>query len=299
MANELYWFYDALAAGVILIAVYFGARRGFMRSVVLIALIVVSIIASWFISNIGAPVIYDRLLHKKIIAMLDDSSGKTDPLEIVSEAVSDGDYGVEMTDPEIEGVIGLGGDFFSNIASEIKNNGSGDSHDDIMTGIESSVTDKMLTALLGDAVSPATLEEVLTEVADAESNIRSVVDVFLNGNRADTATAVEQMLVAPTVKMLLRGIIWVLSMFILIVVAKYIAGLFERVNEIPIIGSVNVLAGAALGLIEGAVTLYLISQVVRFIIYLTGDSLMFLNSTTVAQTYVFKYIYSFDITSLF
>lgn len=299
MANELYWFYDALAAGVILIAVYFGARRGFMRSVVLIALIVVSIIASWFISNIGAPVIYDRLLHKKIIAMLDDSSGKTDPLEIVSEAVSDGDYGVEMTDPEIEGVIGLGGDFFSNIASEIKNNGSGDSHDDIMTGIESSVTDKMLTALLGDAVSPATLEEVLTEVSDAESNIRSVVDVFLNGNRADTATAVEQMLVAPAVKMLLRGIIWVLSMFILIVVAKYIAGLFERVNEIPIIGSVNVLAGAALGLIEGAVILYLISQVVRFIIYLTGDSLMFLNSTTVAQTYVFKYIYSFDITSLF
>ena len=299
MATELYWFYDVLALGTILIAVYCGGKRGFMRSVVLIALIVASLIASWFISNIGAPVIYDGLLHKKIIASLDDASGKTDPLDVVAETVAGGGYGVEMTDPEIEGVIGLGGDFFANIASEIKNNGSGDDEEDIRSGVEARVTDSMLTALLGDVVSPATLKEVLAQVEGAENSIRETVDVFLHGNRAETATAVEERLVAPAVKMILRGIIWVVSMFILTILSRFVAGLFENVNEIPIIGPVNVFAGSALGFLEGAVILYLISQVVRFIIYLTGDTLMFLNTSAVSETYLFRYFYNFDITSLF
>lgn len=298
MAHELFWFYDVAALGIILITIYCGGKRGFMRSAVLVILMAVSFAASRMISTVGAPVIYEKFLQPRIIAALNEASEKTDPLSVVSGAVSGGGYGVEMTDPEIKGVIGLDGDFFSNIASEIKNNGASDSADDIRTGMESTVTDRMLTYLIGDVVSPETLKEVLAQVSGAENGLRTAVDVFLRGNRPETADAVEKMVVAPAVKSLLEEIIWAVSMIILTIASRFIANAFESVNKIPIIGPVNILAGGILGFAEGALIVFLIAQVVRFVLYLTGDSLMFLNNATVDKTYIFKFMMNPSISAI-
>ncbi len=297
MAQDLFWFYDICAAGIILVTAYCGSKRGLMRSVVLIAMMAVSVVCSWLLSTVGAPVIYEKALRSPIMTALTDASEKTNPLNVVSSAVSDGGYGVEMTNPEIEGVIAgsAGSDFFTNIASEIKNNGSGKSQSDIEAGVESSVTEGMLKALVGDVVSPDTLKEILTQVTDAENNLKNTVNVFLKGDRNSTAETVEELLIAPAVKLLLKAIIWVAAMAILTVISGAIANAFKSLNKIPIIGPVNVLAGAIFGAAEGILIIYVAAQIVKLICIFTTDSLIFLNSSTVARTYVFRYFYDFDI----
>ena len=294
MASNLFWFYDALIIGIALIFLYAGGKRGLMKSVVLIVLTVVSFALSWFISEVGAPVIYDSLLQKPILSALGDSSEKTDPVSVVNHAVSNGNYGVEMTDIEIEGIISQTGDFFANIAGEIKNNGANEGEAQIAEGMESTVTEIMLNALVGDVVSPSVLTEILESVSGTERNIRAAVDVFLNGDRAATASMVEENVVAPAVKTVLRWIIWIVSMFILMFVSRAIANAFKGLNRVPIIGPVNVLLGAVLGLAEGAVIIYLIAQLVKLVCYFTDNSLMFLNCETVESTYLFKYLFNFD-----
>ena len=298
MASNLFWFYDAFAVGILLIALYCGAKRGLMRSVVLIALLMASVVLSWIVSTVGAPVIYENFIQDRVITALNDASLKTDPLSVVSSAVKNGGYGVEMTDNEIEGVITQTGDFFQNIASEIKSNGASESEASIGNGVEDTVTESMLRALVGDVVSPNTLREILESVSGAENSVRSTVDVFLNGDRTATAAAVERSLVAPAVKFLLKGIIWVVAMMILTLLSKTIANAFKGVNKVPIIGPVNSLLGAALGLAEGALTVYIIAQIVKLVMYLTENSLMFLNSDTVDRTYAFKHFVYFDVMTL-
>ena len=293
MASELFIFYDICAVAVALVYLYIGAKRGLLRSVVFVLLTAASIALSWLACTVATPIIYDNVLRKPIISALDDSSSKTDPVAVVSSAVSRGGYGVEMTDSEVESVISRTGDFFSNIAGEIKNNGANESAESIESGLEKTVTDDMLNALIGDVVSPRVLSEILETVSDAESSVRSVVGVFLEGDKARTADAVESTLIAPAVKMILRGIIWVVSMFILMFLSRLIANAFKGVNKVPIIGPVNSLMGAALGLAEGLVVIYLISQVVKVICYFSSNSLMFLNTDTVRNTYIFKYFFYF------
>lgn len=298
MASNLYWFYDALIIGIALIYLYVGAKRGLMRSVVLVVLTVVSIGISWITCEIASPVIYEGFMKDPILNSLNDSSSKTDPVAVVSDAVSSGGYGVEMTDTEVKNVISDGGNFFANIAGEIKNNGASESTGAIESGMEESVTESMLKALVGDVVSPSVLTEILESVSDAENNVRNAVDVFLNGDRSATAEAVERHIVAPAVKLILKGIIWVVMMFILMIVSRSIANAFRGLNAVPIIGPVNSLLGGILGLAEGIVLIYVISQLVRFVCYFSGGSLMFLNTETVQKTYLFKHLFYFDIMTL-
>ena len=124
MAANLFWFYDALILGIALVCVYIGAKRGRMRSVVLAVLVVASMAVSWLAGQIAAPIIYDSFIKTPVLNALQDSSSKTDPIVIVSHAVSKGNYGVEMTDEEIKSVRNQDGDFFLNIASKIKSNGA-------------------------------------------------------------------------------------------------------------------------------------------------------------------------------
>ncbi len=301
MAQELYWFYDVLAAGIALICLYCGAKRGLARSVALIALMIAALILSWLLATVGAPIIYEKAVRPAILNGLNSASEKTDPLSVVSSALTNGNYGVEMTDPEIEGVISSssGIEALTKIAGEIKNNGSGRELSEIENGVESSVTEGMLTALVGDHVSPGTLTEILGKVTNAEQSLKNAVGVFLDGDRAKTAETAEELLIAPVVKMLLRGAIWVVSMGVLTVIAKLIANAFESLNKVPIIGPVNVVAGAAFGLLEAAVIIFVCAQAVRLLSVLTDGSLMFINAPTVEKSYVFKYFYGFDISSLF
>lgn len=298
MASNLYWFYDVLIIGIALIFLYVGAKRGLMRSVVLVILTAASIALSWLCCTVLSPVIYDNVLKRPIMNALSDASSKTSPLNVVSQAVSDGGYGVEISAPEVEGIISRSGNFFENIAGEIVSNGASESSEAIESGMESSVTDGMLRALVGDVVAPETLQEILESVRGAENNLRSAVNVFLEGDRQKTADAVESSVVAPTVKLVLKGLIWIAAMFILMLVSRAVSGAFEKLNKIPVIGPVNSLLGAALGLAEGVVVIYLIAQTVRFICYFTSNSLMFLNTETVLNTYIFKYLFFFDIMTL-
>lgn len=298
MASNLYWFYDALVLGIALICLYVGVKRGLMRSVVLVLLTAASLVLSWLGSEVASPVIYERLIKQPVLTALNEASEKTNPVSVVADAVKIGDYGVEMTDDEVGGIISKAGDFFSNIAGEIKSNGASESEEIIGIGMEESVTEKMLTALVGDVVSPAVLEDILETVSGAENNIRSAVDVFLNGDSRKTAEAVESGIVAPAVKQILRGIIWSVLMIILLLISRIIAHVFEGVNKVPVIGPVNAVLGGVLGLCEGTVFVYIIAQVIRLTCYLTSNSLMFLNTETVLNTYLFKYLFYFDIMTL-
>ncbi len=298
MASGLSWFYDILIIGILLICLYLGAKRGLMRSVALAVLICVSIAFSWLCCTVASPVIYEKCLKTPIINALKDASSKTDPLNIVSSAVSSGGYGVEMTNSEVQGVISQSGDFFANIAGEIKNNGASESEETIGTGMEESVTESMLKALVGDVVSPSTLTEILSSVRGAENNMSSAVGVFLKGDRDKTAEAMEETVVAPAVKLVLKALIWVIMMFILMLISRIVADMFKGLNKIPVIGPVNSTLGALLGAAEGTVIVYVIAQLVRLICYLTSNSLMFLNTETVQNTHIFKYLFYFDIMTI-
>ncbi len=215
MASELFWFYDILVAGILLVTMYLGAKRGLMKTVVFVALTVAVVVVSWFASEVAAPIIYDNLIKEHIVKGLSNSSESADPVRSTAEAVNEADYGVELPDTDISRLLGIEGDFFANLTEELKINGANEDAADIQPQMKDSVTDKMLTTLLDGWVAPDTVSEILESLQGTTDGINNVLGVFIKGDKAATAVAFEETDLAPAINGVIRLLIFVVFLFLL------------------------------------------------------------------------------------
>lgn len=301
MEQGIYWFFDIFTVGILLIFLYIGAKRGFLKSVVYTVLILASFFISWFAAEASAPFIYDSFIKERVISGFEENTSGSDPAKIVSQAVSEGGYGVEMTENDITGLIGSASDFFADLAKEMRQNGSSDSEEAIKSGVEKSVEPKVMDILFssGSVVSSSYVKNALETVGGAAEKIGNVVNVFIMGSREEAAKAAESHLIAPIVKWLLKVVIFLIVIFILRLVVVPVSNIFKFVNKVPIIGPLNVILGGILGALEGLLFLYAVSLAVKAVINVSGNSLIFFNTQTVEMTRLFIKFYNFDFLSLF
>lgn len=298
MAAHLFWFYDALVIGILLICIYIGGKRGFLRSAVYVTLVILSIVVSFIGSEIAAPLIYDNLIKEQVVEGLSQSSNNTELETITFEAINEGDYGVEVTDTEVSGILSAAGDLFENIANEIKKSGAIDDADEIKTEVEESVAEKMLTSLLGEYISDDSLTEMLVSIEGTADGVTNVLDVFIKGDKSETARVTEEQLVAPVIKGLIKILTWLLLMFLFSLFIKPISDSMKMFNKVPLLGPVNSFLGAILGIVQGIIASYAVALAVKLAVYLTEGTLMFINNETISQTYIFKSFYYLDISTL-
>lgn len=293
--ENLYWFYDVCVIGILIIAVYCGAKKGLMKSVVMTVLIVASFIVSWFAAEAVGPFVYDKFVKDIIVDAFMESAENKDPAGIVSSAISAGDYGVDMSPDDVNAIIESKPDFFSELASSMRKNGSPENEEVIRDSVENSVTPMILDVLLDDIVSSDYIRHALDTVGEATGKVGEVVSAFISGSREEVAYAAEQNLIAPVLIWLFKAIVFVVLMLVLRLIIGPVSNAFKAVNKIPIVGPVNVLFGGVLGAVEGLIVVYVISIVIKAVVNVTGSSLIFLNTQTINMTKLFLKFYNFDI----
>lgn len=120
--------------------------------------------------------------------------------------------------------------------------------------------------------------------------IRSLIE---SGNTSITQSVCDDY-VRPAVMLPLRALLFILIFGIIALALSAVTRVLRIVNKIPVIGFVNSLAGAVVGLLEAAVAVCLICIAIRILIMITGNTIVFLNTMTIDETIVFKYIYHLD-----
>ena len=105
-------------------------------------------------------------------------------------------------------------------------------------------------------------------------------------------------IVEPTVLLPLKVIVFLILFSLVALILNLIANASKIINKIPIISSVNGVLGAVLGAAEAAIALVVICMLIRLVISIWGNSLVFINETTIERTLIFRHIYSFDPLSL-
>lgn len=98
------------------------------------------------------------------------------------------------------------------------------------------------------------------------------------------AQAVTDVLVGPAVEFVLRIITFFLLFFVISMLARMLVKMGRGVNQIPLVGTVNQVAGLGLGVIQAAVIGYLMVTALLLLVALSGDKWDLINSTVLAQT---------------
>ncbi len=143
---------------------------------------------------------------------------------------------------------------------------------------------------------PLVFSEYSSEVSDGDSDIiyklvLSAIDfTYDTRSEAIIANIIDPIIIAP-----LRIILFLVIFTIVAVILEAISNASKLINHIPLLSSINEFLGGALGFIKSIIILFIICIGVQFLISLTGDSLVFINTYTIEKTLFFKYVYNFDL----
>lgn len=157
---------------------------------------------------------------------------------------------------------------------------------------------KDIGAKISDAL-PVIFDDYSEKISDGNSEViynlvLSVTDIgYENHGRAVLANIIDPIVIVP-----LRIVLFLIIFTVVAVALEALANASKIINRIPVISSANEALGGILGLVKSAVIILVICIGIQFLISVTGDSLVFINTGTIQETIFFKHIYNLDLVNI-
>jgi uncharacterized membrane protein required for colicin V production len=294
LGSQFAWFFDAVTGALILIFIYVGGKRGFVRSFLMIAGYFLSLVAAYYVSRAAAPVIYDKLLSERIVSAIEEKIENINVADEVKKALNLESMGVTLEDEEVKSVVENSS---GNLGEEIRQyilqkTGVDISQNEIMENLKKVFNENIYGAYI------KALPGYMTKTSSAEYSdsglISSAMKAFASG-KTDAARYIEQTVVKGSIIAVLEPVLFILVFTIAMIAVKIVTRLFSVVNKVPFIGTVNSIFGALLGAAEALLVIYIIAVIINIVIYLSGSEMIVFNDETIQNTYLFKYIYNFKL----
>lgn len=124
--------------------------------------------------------------------------------------------------------------------------------------------------------------------------VYNVVATVITASDADYGGQIMDSLVTPTVLPPLKIIVFLILFALVLLILSIIASVTKLVNLIPVAGTANRIIGAVLGIAEGVIVMIIICIVMKFLITVCGNSLVFINEPTIEKTFIFRFLYDTD-----
>ncbi|MEG1994373.1 MAG: CvpA family protein, partial [Oscillospiraceae bacterium] len=102
----------------------------------------------------------------------------------------------------------------------------------------------------------------------------------------------------PAIVFVIAVILFFIVYGVLKIFVRFAGRCLKSINDIPIIGGINKFFGALLGVIKGAVNLFLVAQVIHLIHIVFGESIPYISSAILSNTAIFSQIYNVNIFSI-
>lgn len=132
-------------------------------------------------------------------------------------------------------------------------------------------------------------EFVVTILEKAEDALSRLITPSM-----DSAVYLVDEFIAPLVTVCISAVLFVAVFIAAKIVCALLAKIFSAVNEIPVLGTANRLAGFVAGIAIGGVNIILLSFLMSIIVLVSGDSLSFLNGEIMAQSRILAFTALFN-----
>lgn len=113
-----------------------------------------------------------------------------------------------------------------------------------------------------DTEDPSAIQDLLT-ILGLDDEVRSRLAEEVQEKVRDTGASIAAAVVESMARSLIYGTLYILSFAVLLLLMKVLIGAMDLVLKLPLLRGLNTLGGAAVGLVEGALLLFLAVWVLR------------------------------------
>lgn len=122
----------------------------------------------------------------------------------------------------------------------------------------------------------------------------SITDMgYDNHGKAVLANIIDPIVIVP-----LRIVLFLIIFTVIAIAIEALANASKIINRIPVISSANEFLGGILGLVKAVIIIFVVCMGIQFLISVTDNSLVFINTGTIQETIFFKHIYNLDLINL-
>lgn len=282
------WIFDAFVIIVMIAAVSINARRGFVKSLLLVVAFLVSVAAASVLSLPASSVIYDKFVSEKVNEQIADQLPEIDAADKINEAVFSEGLGITVDNEEVREAILAEGDMIENLNKLVGNDKTKEiTQEDVDEFLDA---DRFMEEY-GDEIPEESREIVKTALENDREDVYGVVRAFAENDEEKRADAVGDALVKPLVMNVIRFVVGLLIFAVVSLILRQVIKLFDLVNKIPVAGTLNTVLGGVLGMFEGVIIVAVAAFAVKFAISL-GAGGEFLNIGVIKDTILFRIFYN-------
>lgn len=264
--------FDILVAGAFIIGISVNARRGLVKSILLVFGYIISIWLAGVIAGQFSERFYDKFLDRKLSEKIQTETEKLDSAKLIKDKLFDEKLSVEVDTEEVREVILKDGDMVENLAVLAISKKS---------GVDEKIVDKFFVK---DMLYEAQDNKLLFLAVDNE-NVQQSVRILANENEEKRTEVLYREIIKPYALMATR---WVMAFVIFMIISALVSFLVSKVNfvnKIPVAGFLNTVLGGVVGAGEGFVIVMVTALGVKVLVALLGFDEKIIDDTTLFKIF--------------
>ncbi len=275
---------DAIVIGAVIICVFSGRQRGAVRTLILIAGYAAAFAAAVFVSRTASDYVYEKAVRPAVISAVETKSEELAEEYLSPEKLGGilKQQGISLTDEQLAGILDKG----ENYAQLLTDN-------EFRGALKKLFTEycRAITEAFSGVVPEEILEEAEKYIDETEAENLNPAEIP-EEEKESLAEIIEGEIIRPVMIKTVCTALFVVTFAAVLLVVSIIARTAGLIRNIPGVRSADSFAGGILGLLQGLLFTAVLSVAANVFINITSNANEYLNTETIAGTFVFKRLYS-------
>ena len=296
MGSSFWWFYDAIIITLICGLVYKNAKKGFVKSIMMIASYAVAVLVAFPISSLVSNRIYDSYIRDKSVEAVELTVSNFRIEKEIKNIIDQSNFGVQISEEEISAILNSTSDLTvdEQIMSLVKaKSGKVIADNGLKENLESHISNR-ITNRLGDEI-PSFVARSVAETTTKNKTLFSDTVKALGSSPSESANFIEENYLRPVTVNVIRIIVFLVLFFVLSLILSISLARLDEVLVSAGVSKYDGLLGGVIGFVEAMIVIVLVVFLVKLLVTISDGTLVFFNEDTIERTKVFRLFYNLKI----
>lgn len=296
MGSSFWWFYDAIIITLICGLVYKNAKKGFVKSIMMIVSYAVAVLVAFPISSLVSNRIYDSYIRDKSVEAVESTVSNFRIEKEIKNIIDQSNFGVQISEEEISAILNSTSDLTvdEQIMSLVKaKSGKVIADNGLKENLESHISNR-ITNRLGDEI-PSFVARSVAETTTKNKTLFSDTVKALGSSPSESANFIEENYLRPVTVNVIRIIVFLVLFFVLSLILSISLARLDEVLVSAGVSKYDGLLGGVIGFVEAMIVIVLVVFLVKLLVTISDGTLVFFNEDTIERTKVFRLFYNLKI----
>ncbi|MDE5569289.1 MAG: hypothetical protein K2J47_08600 [Ruminococcus sp.] len=294
MGTEFWWFYDVIAAAVILVCIFLSGKKGFLKSTLTAVCCVVSIFIAFAVSGTLSQSLYKNTVRSSNIKKIEKNINSTVFTQKYAAYLENMGYFIKVNSEKLDTVFKSDKELDKALCDYVNNINSRKTEENeavliekihegyavVMSEIISQSLNKFAAETAANEIrnDSSGMKELILFMLDKDSNHKAAVYI------ADKYTASAY----STIFSLTGFVVLYISLFLIIMA---VINSFTSRSEGGTQSISSHISGGFMGIITGGIMVFAAAAVIRLWAIMGSNEMLFFNNDVIDGTFIFKYFY--------